>query len=206
MTFSAYAAPDCTLFAGRACVYLPTSPSGYLHIYHRGHYKGRSDFGADERTKSAQEALKGPAYKLESTAQKVNAIVVASGSSAVSYTPSDIAALEAKYKLSFTAITLSAHSGGYVGLNKTMGAFKPLQQKVRQILMLDNFYSTKEEGMLKVLREYQGAKVPCHGFMTDHNADRVKKFYQQNGIFCNVEGPASMDHTKSVGPFLERLL
>jgi hypothetical protein len=201
-----FAQVNCELFKGRACVYLPQGPLTQLHLYHRGHHKGMRDFETAERGKVARMTLESPIYKLRELADKRGLVTVVSGSSAVAFTLEDIKQLEQTYHTNFLSITLSAHSGGYYGLNKTLSSLSPLKNSIHQIMMLDNFYATTDEKMLKNLREYQANGVFCRGFMTLHNVERVKKFYQKNGLDCEVEGPAGMDHNSSVNSFLKKHL
>lgn len=201
---SAFGGMDCELFAGRACVYHPqNATSTSLQLYIRGHYNGQRDLPVAQRTEVAKATLTNPKYHLTGNADRTGSFVVSTGSSAVVFTLADIKAIEEKYQLTFKEITISAHSGGYFGLNKTLNELTPLLGVTKQILMLDNFYATTEDGLLKNLRHWVNQGVSCRGFMTEHNAARVSKHYQ--GL-CAVDGPKGMDHDASVGPFLDRFL
>jgi hypothetical protein len=62
-------------------------------------------------------------------------IVVATGSSAVSFDESDLKNLEDKYQLRLQNLTISAHSGGYWGLNLTLRNLTPKLPIMKRIFM-----------------------------------------------------------------------
>ena len=111
--------------------------------------------------------------------------VLVTGSSDISVKRSDLDRLQAGLGVTFGPVSVAAHSGGYVGLSRSIDTFSRLDK----IILLDPFYSDFSAKISAQVR--QGAA--CTGFYTPHNAARYKQFFSSAG--CPAEArPSHDDH------------
>jgi len=187
---SAAPAPTaCEGAAGLGCFYAPSSVSGdtTLLVYLRGWYgRYKGSVPAAKRVESARQAF--ATYGLGTLADKKGLAVLVLGSSSAGVTPEDVAELASESGLKFTKTILAAHSGGYVGLGKTLSAGVPASR----ILMLDDFYDTSG-GLAKKLQEAVSKGASCAGYHTAQNRDSWLKVYKPS-VACSVDDMGDDSH------------
>lgn len=202
----AFAAPDCTPYQNKACWYAPGGMGdATLLVYFRGHwnYTGTKDppkdagsLPANLRMKAARKAYAD--YKLYDLASDQNLLVIATGSSDVVITEEDIAAIvkEAGYRTPAKRV-LASHSGGFVGLQGSLKVLGP----VDRIVMLDNFYFSKE--LADAIKARTDANTACDGFFTTHNANRVETVFKPVvKDVCKLDSYGNSEHESRVGQCL----
>ena len=189
--------PDCVPFPDKGCYYDPgiKAAEAPLLIYLRGHLGGAGVItGQDAVLASARQAFE--KYGLRSAAQAQGLVVLVTGSSHLAVLRDDVARLEGLLGRRVGSVAVAAHSGGYVGLSKSLDSL----QRVDRVVLLDNFYGDVAGMAGKVAR----AGAPCSGFYTPHNRARFKNF---TGAACAIEAAASdAEHDPRVGKCLPSYL
>ena len=154
-------------------------------VFLRGHYKGSGKLPSSQFMKVAKLAIKQFQLEKLATTKKINILVT--GSSHLGFSPEEIQG---------NHIILASHSGGYVGMWETLEAFSEEQERIKSIIMLDSWYSTKK-AFHQLIDSF---KVPCMGFLTQHNLARYNKYYKPLG--CMASGPSGYTHSGSVHNYL----
>ncbi len=197
-TFAAAQTPSaCAPVAGIGCVYVPAKAaedgSAPLMIYFRGWVKPwNGSVPVTERLKSSQTAFS--SYGLDRAADAAGAVLLVTGSSDAAVLDADIDALEKQVGRKISRLILSAHSGGYVGLNASL----PQKRAVARVIMLDDFYFNDGPDSLAhrvALLVDKGAV--CDGFYTPHNKDRWEQRFKPF-LTCPVEAFGPNDHDLKV--------
>lgn len=201
---AARGAGECSPVAGIGCYYsgAPAGEAVQLLIYYRGwlsetNYPGGGlsggHIGGADLLRSSRAALS--FYKLRQLADDRRLAVLVTGSSDVAVTRADVDRLEAQLGARFGAVSVAAHSGGYVGLGKSLDSFGRLER----IVLLDPFYADFSAQVAAQVR--RGAA--CGGFYTPHNAARFKQFFSGSG--CTAEPRTSPgDHEYYVPASLKK--
>lgn len=187
---------SCVPLEGVGCWYAPEGApaDAPLLVYLRGHHR---TFGpnvpAARALESARQAF--AAYELGRTASEKNLVVLVTYRSGLGVTPDDVAAVAAASKRTFPKTLLAAHSGGYVGLGKTLDAgLTPAR-----VVMLDNFYGAGGGGLATKLQRLISAGSACSGFYTPHNKKNFDMGYKK-AVACSVDGMDSdAQHNAAVG-------
>ncbi|MFA6030543.1 MAG: hypothetical protein WC969_11870 [Elusimicrobiota bacterium] len=168
---------DCLALSGLGC-YFDGGNDGLL-IYLRGHLHGSGRItGEGPVLASSRQAF--DFYGLRSAAQNRNLTVMVTGSSHLPVLPADVAALEKRLGRKFGKVLVAAHSGGYVGLAKSLEELP----KVDGIVLLDDFYGD----VAGMARRVAGRDAPCAGFRTPHNKARFAAF---TGTSCVIDAARS---------------
>lgn len=197
---------DCETLKGKSCVYIPSLSSGIptrALVYHRGHLGGKSDFSATKRMKSALDIINYKQFGLVNVANKKNLLLIVNGSSRVHLSKKDLLLVLNKYQIQLDELYVAAHSGGYAGMNHTLRHLGS-QFFISKIIMLDSYYSTKPKGLLEIMPKILAKGTACVGFHTRHNKERYEKFYNNDKVHCDSDGPRGMNHNDSVGPVLSQ--
>ena len=196
---AAYRQEECLELASIGCFYngAPGAGAVPLLIYYRGwvlesNYPGSGlagghITGAADILRSSRAALS--FYKLKRLADEKRVAVLVTGSSDIAVTQADVDKLRAGLGVDFSSISAAAHSGGYVGLKRSIGTFARLER----VILLDSFYDDFSAPVSDKIR--QGAA--CTGFYTPHNAARYAKYFSGTG--CRAEARTSpADHENYV--------
>lgn len=196
---------ECIEIPSIGCYYsgAPAGAAVPLLIYYRGwvsdtNYPGSGMYGGHisgraNILRSARAALS--FYKLKQLAAEKRIAVLVTGSSDISVKRPDLDRLQAELGVAFGPVSAAAHSGGYVGLGRSIDSFSELNK----IILLDPFYADFSAGIGTKIR--QGAV--CTGFYTPHNAARYKRYF--SGIGCSAEPRTSpADHESYVPAALQR--
>lgn len=196
---------NCKVLNKNSCLYLDnniTYKDDTIVIYHRGFwgkYKGKVP--TKLRKRSIKQALS--KYDLNRSSDKLKIPFLVSTSSNVGFSIKEIESSIKKAKLKENAkVILASHSGGYLGLIKTLKNLKKGSYtfKIENIVMLDNFYfSSRSAGLLK---EFFDKGVKCTGFYTEHNSKRLKSVLLKkvDSEVCSIE--KRRGHNKSVNDCL----
>lgn len=195
------AARECRPLSTAGCYFAPKGPpseDAELLVYFRGFWRGHGDgrVPEGERQASSRQALE--FYGLEAAAPR--AVILVTGSSDSGVSENEVTAIERELGVSFKRIHLAAHSGGYVGLFKSL----PRLRQPRRILMLDNFYFT-DAASAKLVQDKVDAGAACSGFYTDHNEDRWRRGFRDR-VVCAVEKRDDLGHEGGVNACLGPLL
>jgi len=189
------AAEECRPLPGVGCWYAPEdAPAGApLLVYLRGHHGTyKADVPADQWLASSRQAFS--AYGLAKTAREKGVVVLVTYRSGLGVKPGDIAAVAAESKRTFGGTVLAAHSGGYVGLGKTLDA----DLTPARIVMLDDFYGAGSDGLARKLQRAVSLGAACSGFYTPHNRKNFETGYR--GVACTVDAMGSdAQHNPAVG-------
>ncbi|OGS28604.1 MAG: hypothetical protein A2218_07295 [Elusimicrobia bacterium RIFOXYA2_FULL_53_38] len=197
-------APDCAAFKTTGCYFNGAKPGAKapLLIYYRGHLSaqnyptgglyGGHITGPANILSSARSAL--TFYGLKQLALDKGLVVLVTGSSDISVLQIEVDDLQSELGYVFPRVSLAAHSGGYVGLSRSIGTLN----RVDDIILLDPFYTDFAAKIRP--RILEGAA--CSGFYTPHNAKRYKQYF--SGLGCQVEArTGAADHENWVAPCLE---
>ena len=183
---------SCRSMEGLGCAFVPDEAPEKppLLIYLRGWlapYDGRVPPSAC--LASARQAFK--RYALGETARAAKAALLVTCSSDRGVTEGDVAALEKASGTAFAERILAAHSGGYVGLERTLAAGLAFSR----LLMLDDFYFGAELSP-KIQARISGG-VSCAGFYTAHNLARYETRFKPS-VSCAVEPHDDFGHDETV--------
>ena len=189
---------DCLPLAGIGCFFVPEAApaDAPLLVYLRGpHPEHLANVPAGLWLESARQAF--TAYKLGETAIENQVVVLVSYRSGLGLTNADLAALGRESTRTFSKTILASHSGGYVGLGRTLDS----GVTAARIVMLDNFFSAGRDGLPQKLQRLISAGTGCVGFYTPRN----KKNYEagfKNAIQCSIDARAARRHNVTVGACL----
>lgn len=163
-------------------------------IYFRGHLDGSGHIPAKDRISSAKQATK--FYGLEKLADSKGISIFVTGSSHIRISQSDLDILKPS---STSEVLLASHSGGFVGLHKSLLTYS---QKIHSIYMLDNFYFG--ESLTHKIKDFLNKGAKCSGFFTEHNRNRFQTRFKSiiEDKNCPVEKSGS--HNGHVFPFLNK--
>lgn len=182
--------------------YLTNNFSDTLVIYFQGHWGGyRGVVPLNMRDKSIKHTIN--YYEIDKTYEKQLDPILISASSDAGFTVDEInAALKAASLPKNANIVLSSHSGGYVGLIKTLKYLdkKPYEFKIKKIIMLDNFYFSSYDSTL--IKSFTDKGVECNGFLTEHNLSRYNQRFanQISNQDCLID--VKEDHFSTVNKCL----
>lgn len=189
-------AADCLPLAGVGCYFIPDglTEDAPLLVYLRGHHPSLGpNVPAGQFLTSARQAFE--FYELGRIAQDKQLVVLVTYRSGLGVTDSDLAALAQESKRSFSKTILAAHSGGYVGLGRTLDS----GLAASRIVMLDNFYGAGGDGLALKLQRRISAGTACSGFYTPHNKKNYDTGYK-GSIQCAVDALGSdAQHNPGVG-------
>lgn len=192
---SGRAAEDCRPLAGVGCWYAPEDApaDAPLLVYLRGHHGTyKADVPADQWLSSSRQAFS--AYGLGKTAREKGVVVLVTYRSGLGVKAGDVAAVAAESKRTFSKTILAAHSGGYVGLGRTLeSGLSPAR-----VVMLDDFYGAGSDGLAKKLQHAISLGAACSGFYTPHNRKNYETGYRS--VACTVDAMGSdAQHNPAVG-------
>lgn len=183
---------ECAAFGKLGCYYVPPEAgrSPALIVYLRGHYgEHKGEVPASRCRESARDAFR--RYGLGATADSAGAAVLVTCSSHLGVRPEDLARLEAAAGVRFSRRALAAHSGGFVGLEKSLDAGLPAER----LLMLDDFYFGPE--LARKVQQRVAAGATCAGFYTEHNRERYQSWFRPHA-HCEVEARDDYGHDDAV--------
>jgi hypothetical protein len=196
---------DCKSLDKYSCLYQKSDvayQNDAIVIYHRGFWgKHQGNVPIDLRQKSVEQALS--FYDLGKSSEKLQKTMLISTSSNVGFTVKEIESAIRGVRLKENAkVILVSHSGGYLGLLKTLKYLKKdsYKFKIEKIVMLDNFYFNSSSS--SIFKEYFDKGVKCTGFFTEHNSKRLKSRLLKSvgpGV-CSIE--KRRGHNKSVNQCL----
>jgi hypothetical protein len=186
-------ASDCAPLEGVGCWFAPEGvPAGApLLIYLRGHHPSfKAAVPPEQSLASARQAF--AAYALGGTARDKQVVVLVTYRSGLGVTDADVAALAKKAKRTFSSVILAAHSGGYVGLGRTLDSgLRP-----SRVVMLDDFYGAGGDGLSQKLQRLITAGAGCSGFYTPHNKKNYEDGYKRT-IQCSIDAMDGDDQHNS---------
>jgi hypothetical protein len=189
-------ATDCLPLAGVGCYFIPDDmpEDATLLIYLRGHHPAYGpNVPAGECMASAQQAF--AAYELGKTAREKRVAVLVTYRSGLGVKAADLAALAEQSRRTFSKTVLASHSGGYVGLGRTLDS----GLTASRVIMLDNFYGAGSDGLAQKLQRLISTGAGCAGFYTPHNKKNYDAGYK-NTIQCSIDALGSNDqHNPAVG-------
>lgn len=177
----------CVPLEGVGCWYAPEGlgSDAPLLIYLRGHHPSMGpSVPAAQFLSSARQAF--VAYGLGKTAAEKRSVLLVTYRSGLGVSPAVVDALRDQSKKSFSSIAVAAHSGGYVGLLKTLEA----GVVPARILMLDNFYGKGGGGLASRLQRLISSGARCGGFYTPHNRVNFEEGYKKT-VNCSIDGLGS---------------
>lgn len=185
----------CLPLAGVGCWYAPEGApaNSPLLVYLRGHhprYKG--DVPAAQALASSRQAFTG--YDLGRIAAGKNMALLVTYRSDAAATPKVLAALAEASTRTFSSVVLASHSGGYVGLAKTLAA----GVAPTRVVMLDNFYGAGGGGLAASLQRLISSGMACSGFRSPHNDDNYEKGYEK-AVACAIDRRGANEHNTGVG-------
>lgn len=187
---------DCLPLAGVGCWFAPKGApaDAPLLVYLRGHHPGHGpNVPAAQCLASARQAF--AAYELGRLAQEKGVVVLVTYRSGLGVTPGDLSALALEAKRSFSKTILAAHSGGYVGLGRTLDS----GTTASRVVMLDDFYGAGADGLPLKLQRLISSGAGCSGFYTPHNEKNYLTGYKRS-IQCSVDALKGDDqHNAAVG-------
>jgi len=126
------------------------------------------------------------AYDLGKTAAARKSVLLVTYRSGLGVSPALVDSLRDESRKTFSSIALAAHSGGYVGLLKTLEAGLAPDR----VLMLDNFYGKGGGGLASRLQRLISSGTRCSGFYTPHNKVNFEEGYKK-AVNCSVDGMGS---------------
>lgn len=180
-------AEDCLPLPGIGCWFAPegAAADAPLLVYLRGHH---GTYGADVPAArwlaSSRQAF--AAYDLGRIAAQKGVVVLVTYRSGLGVRPEDVAALAAESKRTFPRTIVAAHSGGFVGLGRTLDSgLAPAR-----VVMLDDFYGAGGDGLAQKLQRAVSAGAGCSGFYTPHNKKNFEAGFQR-AVACSVDGLSS---------------
>ena len=186
-----------------SCLYQKEkSTNSTLVIYHRGHWASfKGDVPLDQRNNSLKQAI--DFYELNKSHEQVESPFLISASSNIGFTIKEIeSALLSANLAADSKVILASHSGGYVGLLKTLNYLKKSVYTfdISQIIMLDNFYFIKESTSL--IKSFLDKGTKCSGYLTAHNSTRFKERFSStvNSNQCSMK--LKVNHNKGVNACL----
>ena len=182
---------SCRPVDGLGCAYIPDGANNPpLLIYLRGwHAPYEGHVPPSACLDSARQAF--TRYALGETAQAAKVAVLVTCSSDLGVTESDVAALEKATGVDFSGRILAAHSGGFVGLQRTFAA----GLSFGRLLMLDNFYFAPEFSSRIQARVSGG--VTCAGYYTEKTRSLYEGVFK-SAVSCPVEPHDDYGHTETV--------
>lgn len=195
------APPDCRPIEGVGCYRPPAGKPGDappILVYLRGwfgRWEGRVP--PEHRAASAQDAVR--FYALAEAAEAIGAGLLVTGSADVGVTDEILDQLEAQERTRFGRLFLASHSGGYVGLSRTLGRLR----RPDRIVMLDNFYFQEELAL--AVQQQVAAGAVCVGYFTPHNRERYEARFRPFA-YCPVQALSGQEHNRGVNRCLGRLL
>ncbi|MBU6376392.1 MAG: hypothetical protein KGQ59_10380 [Bdellovibrionales bacterium] len=164
-----------------------------LKVYFPGHAQElglTSAVPSALRPKWAEILLTGQNYHLAPTITQAGCPVLILGESKMAISASQVEQL--LQETGATQIELLSHSGGFIGLDQTLRAWKgnSILDKVTGLKLLDNFYNTSRVPQTLV-NTFGSSRLQsiCSGFYTSHNASRVAQSYRK--ICPNLKSGAS---------------
>ncbi len=178
---------DCLPLAGIGCFFIPEGApaDAPLLVYLRGHHPSLGpNVPAGQFLTSARQAF--TFYELGKIAQEKQVVVLVTYRSGLGVTDADLTALAQESKRTFSKTILAAHSGGYVGLGRTLDS----GLAAARIVMLDDFYGAGGDGLPMKLQRRISAGTACSGFYTPHNKKNYDTGYK-GSIQCFIEPLAS---------------
>lgn len=168
---------------GVGCWYAPEGlpADAPLLIYLRGHHPSMGPNVPDEQyLSSSRQAF--VHYELGKTAAEKKTAVLVTYRSGLAVSPAVVGAVAAAAKRAFTKVTVAAHSGGYVGLLRSLEAgLSP-----SGFVMLDNFYGKGGGGLASRLQRLISSGARCSGFYTPHNKVNFEEGYKKS-VSCAVD-------------------
>lgn len=189
-------AEACLPLPGVGCWYVPESapPDAPLLVYLRGHHPAlKADVPGAQFLESSRQAFS--AYRLGEIARERGVVVLVTYRSGLGVTPGDVAAASAQSSRAFSKVILAAHSGGYVGLGRTLDA----GTTASRVVMLDDFYGAGSDGLAVKLQRLISSGAGCSGFYTPHNEKNYLSGYKR-AIACDVDALKGDDqHNAAVG-------
>lgn len=151
-----------------------------LVVYFRGHVRGYPGHPGRVPQRfwaaSARRVLTKNNYNLQR--YKLKASLYATGSSHIGLSVDEL--LHLLLETRADRLILAAHSGGYVGLHKTLNSLSvELKKKVSGIWLLDNFYSPANTRK-HLTRMFSGSflRSRCLGYTTPHNHLRYQRYFK----------------------------
>lgn len=177
----------CVPLEGVGCWYAPDDlPSDApLLIYLRGHHPSMGpSVPAAQSLSSSRQAF--TSYGLGATAAAKKSVLLVTYRSGLGVSPAVVDALRDQSKKTFSSIAVAAHSGGYVGLLKSLEAGLVPDR----VLMLDNFYGKGGGGLASRLQRLISSGARCGGFYTPHNKVNFEEGYKKT-VNCSVDGLGS---------------
>lgn len=187
------AASGCLPFDGVGCWFAPEGvPAGApLLIYLRGHHPvHKAAVPSGQFLASARQAF--TAYELGRTARDKQVVVLVTYRSGLGVTDADVAALAKETKRTFSRTILAAHSGGYVGMGRTLDS----GMTPSRVVMLDDFYGAGGDGLPQKLQRLISAGTGCSGFYTPHNKKNYDDGYKR-AFQCSIDGMDGNDQHNS---------
>lgn len=173
----------CVPFEGVGCWYAPEGlPSNApLLVYLRGHHPAMGpNVPAAQFLSSSRQAF--VHYDLGKTAAEKKTILLVTYRSGVAVSPAVVDSLAQEAKRAFSKVTVAAHSGGYVGLLKSLEAgLAP-----SGFVMLDNFYGKGGGGLASRLQRLISSGARCSGYYTAHNKANFEDGYKKS-VNCAVD-------------------
>ncbi|MBI5245961.1 MAG: hypothetical protein HY923_02175 [Elusimicrobia bacterium] len=177
------AGSECLPVEKIGCYYIPEGApaDAPLLVYLRGHHPSyAANVPAAQFLASARQAF--TAYGLRKTAEENRTGLLVTYRSDLAVTPADLAAFSKAAKRTFPKTIIAAHSGGYVGLGRSLDA----GTSASRVLMLDNFYGAGSDGLPQKLQRVISAGAGCAGFYTPHNKKNYETGYLR-AVSCSIE-------------------
>lgn len=174
---------ECLPVEGVGCWYAPeNAPSELpLLVYLRGHHASYGpDVPPSRSLASSRQAFM--TYELGRLARDKGMAVLVTYRSGVGVSPAQLAALAVEAKRTFSRTILAAHSGGYVGLGRTLDA----GTTASRVIMLDDFYGAGSDGLARKLQKLVSSGASCAGYHTPHNARNYAAGYKP-AVECAVD-------------------
>lgn len=189
-------ADSCLPLEGVGCWFAPADApaDAPVLVYLRGHHPSLGpNVPAAQALASSRQAFL--AYGLGELAARRRLVVLVTYRSGLGVSPDDLAALAKESGRAFSGTFLAAHSGGYVGLGRTLDA----GTTASRVVMLDDFYGAGSDGLPMKLQRLISSGASCAGFHTPHNEKNFEKGYRR-AIACSVDALKSDDqHNAAVG-------
>jgi hypothetical protein len=178
---------DCRPLRGIGCWFAPEDApaDAPLLVYLRGHHGVYGpDVPAGLWLTTSRQAF--AAFDLGRIAAQKGVVVLVTYRSGLGVRPEDVAALAAESKRTFPRTIVAAHSGGYVGLGRTLDSgLSPAR-----VVMLDDFYGAGVDGLAQKLQRAVSAGAACSGFYTPHNKKNYEAGFRR-AVACSVDGLSS---------------
>lgn len=188
------AGSECLPIEKIGCYYIPEGApaDAPLLVYLRGHHPSYGpNVPAAQSLASARRAFTG--YGLRKTADENRVVLLVTYRSDLAVTPADLAAFSKAVQRTFSKTMIAAHSGGYVGLGRTLDA----GTTVSRVLMLDNFYGAGSDGLPQKLQRIISSGAGCAGFYTPHNKKNYETGYKR-AVACSIEPMKDDQHNAAV--------